>query len=182
MKISSINSYNFKAQKGKFIQERTNRVIPNITLKNGHAIGSDGIIYKGEYFTTNSNGDDISLRFWYDGSLSSSKINGKTHKVILDLYNGQKSITKFLPDGREEKTKIIYQQNGFPLRKIKTVKTQFNQQEDGTIKKIEGYEILTTYFENGRPDTIVESVDGKIKTCKKYDKNTGNLKSIITHD
>ena len=182
MYIRAISQCNFKAQKGKFIQERTDRVIPNVTLKNGRAIGEDGTVYKGEYFTTNTNGDDISLRFWYDGSLSSSKINGKTHKVILNLYNGQTSITTFLPDGREEKTKTIFQRNGFPLRKVKTVKTQFEEQEDGSIKKIDGYEILTTYYENGRPNTVVESRDGIIKTCKKYDKETGKLKSVITHD
>ena len=182
MKITPINHYNFKAQKGKFVQERTERVIPNVTLKNGHAIGEDGIVYKGVFYTTNEKGDNISLRFWYDGSLSSSKINDKTHKVILDLYNGQKAITRFLPDGREEKIKIIYQENGFPLRKIQTVKTQNEEQEDGSTKVIEGYEILTTYFENGRPNTIVKSIDGKIQTCKHFDKETGKLKSIITHN
>ena len=183
MKIQKLTySFNFKSQKGKFVQERTEKTIPNITLKNGRAVGEDGTEYKGVFYTTNKNGDDISLRFWYDGSLSSSKINGKTHKVILDLYNGQKAITKFLPDGREEKIKITYQENGFPLKKIQTVKTQIEEQEDGSTKIIDGYELLTTYFENGRPNTIIKSVDGRIQMCKQFDEKTGEIKSIITHN
>ena len=111
--------------------------------------------------------------------MSSSKVNGKMRKVFLTLLNGDKTVTRFLPDGREEKTRTTYQKNGFPLRSIRTVKTQFEEQPDGSLKKIDGYEILTTYYDNGRKNTVIETIDGELKTCKQYDKETGNLKVII---